>query len=165
MPQEASADVQRFRMWAYTGSILVDEETVHEVEWEVYVQLYIFAERYGLQDLQNYSIDNLVIKGLKTLNIPNRLLALIYENTSSTSPLRRLMVEWAAQKGSAENWFASVPLLTEYPHSFTVDLAMELFKLSKGKAKVREWSYLGCEFHVHPLAVIESKQETTTKTD
>lgn len=46
MPEETPMVVRRFQLWAYSGSILQDDETAKEIDWDIFVRLYIFAERY-----------------------------------------------------------------------------------------------------------------------
>ena len=167
MPKESSEVLRRFSLWVYTRSVLQDEEDVNESSWDILVQLYLFAERYDIPDLQNIVIDILVAKHLAEHLIPTNLCCVIYSNTMPTSPLRRFMVDVIAQKGNMDDWFGrkSVEEVVDlFPMAFMIDLARAQFNLRKGKTKEHDWRSLGCKFHVHPSTITESKQESSIKT-
>jgi len=151
MPEETLAVVQRFHVWAYTGSPLLDDESIKDAPDEVFIRLYIFAERYDLAELQNAAIDIFVGKMQAKSWTPLEHLHLIYDNTSSTSPLRRLMVNRSAQQSRLDLWFAKdYPDPATYPHTFLMDLALEQYHLDRGSIDRAPWDKLGCTFHVHP---------------
>ena len=161
--EDIPATIKRFRLWAYTGSILADDEDIQNRGWRELIQLYIFAERYDIVDLQNSVIDSFVAKEQACLQIPVKHLSLIYSNTRITSPLRRLMVDLCAQKGKLDVWFApESPKVdsTTIPPAFMVDLAVAQYRLMEKKAQYLNWCNLGCMFHVHPSATTKSEQQT-----
>ena len=176
MPEEDPETVQRFHVWAYTGCIMAEDEDIKTIEWEALIQLYIFGEKYGLPDLQNLAIDSLVTKGhilertpIEQLHLiyPIEQLHLIYNNTISTSPLRRWVIDSAAQKGLLDDWFTSEDLEARsknYPLLFMMDLAREQYRLAKAKTKRHDWGALGCTFHVHPSRTMGSKQDLAKTT-
>lgn len=150
MPEETLAVVQRFQLWAYTGSLLLDDESIEDAPDEVFIRLYIFAERYDLAELQNAAIDIFVGKMQAILWTPLEYLHLIYDNTSSTSPLRRLMVSRTAQRSCLNTWLTKdYPDPATYPHTFLMDLVLEQYRLKKGLIARAPWDKLGCTFHVH----------------
>jgi len=149
MPEEISAVIKRFQLWAYTGSPLLHDEAITDTPWEELVRLCIFADQYGIPDLQNSVIDILVAKEQALSIIPIGHLRLIYDNTTFASPLRRLIVDLSAQEGSLDKWFVP-PIPAIYPQDFLYDLALEVYKLRRGDSKDHNWKKLGCKYHVHP---------------
>lgn len=151
MPEETSGVIKRFQLWAYTGSPLLHDDVIENTPWEELIRLFLFADRYGITDLQNSVIDMLVAREQASQKSPTAHLHLIYDNTTSTSPLRRLVIDLSAQRGSLNQWFAgSEASLAEFPHAFLVDLAVEQYNLRKKLSKNRDWKALGCTYHVHP---------------
>jgi len=151
MPEEASAVITRFQLWAYAGSTLAHDEVIRDTPWEELVRLCLFAERYGIPNLQNSVIDQIVAKQQALSTIPVAQLHLIYDNTPSTSPLRRYVVDSSAQLGHLDEWFAAPEAsLTKYPHAFLPDLAVVQYNLRKKHSKKQDWKALGCTYHVHP---------------
>ncbi len=151
MPEETSAVIKRFQLWAYTGSPLLHEEVIKDTPWKELVRLYLFAERFGIPNMQNAVIDMLVAKEHASSTTPTKQLRLIYDNTPSTSPLRRYMVDVSAQLGHLDRWFtAPEAFLGRYPHAFLLELAVEQYNLLKKRSKTHDRKALGCTYHVHP---------------
>lgn len=151
MPEETPAVVKRFQLWAYTESPLLYDEVIEDTPWGELVRLYLFVDRYGISGLQNSVVDTMVAKTHSSSKIPTSQLHLIYDNTTSTSPLRRYVVDWSAHIGSLDKWFAASEVsLTRFPHAFLIDLAVEQYNLRKKRSKKHDWKALGCTFHVHP---------------
>ncbi len=151
MPEETSAVIKRFQLWAYTGSPLLHEEVIKDTPWKELIRLYLFAERFGIPNMQNAVIDMLVAKEHASSTTPTEQLHLIYDNTPSTSPLRRYVLDLSAQLGHLDEWFAAPEAsLTKYPHAFLSDLAVVQYNFRKKRSKKHDWKALGCTYHVHP---------------
>jgi hypothetical protein len=153
MPEETSAVIKRFQLWVYTGSPLLHDEGIKDTPWKKLIWLYLFADRYCIPDLQNSVIDNIAAKQQALSTVPMAQLHLIYDNTPSTSPLRRYMIDLSAQLGHLDEWFAAPEakaFLGRYPHAFLLDLAVEQYNLRKKHSKTHDWKALGCTYHVHP---------------
>lgn len=151
MPEETSETIKRFQLWAYTGSPQLHDEVIENTPWEELIRLFLFADRYCITELQNSAIDMLVAKEQALKKSPTAHLHLIYDNTTSTSLLRRLVVDSSAQRGCLDLWFALPEVfLTKYPHAFLVDLAVEQYNLRKKLSKNHDWDALGCTYHIHP---------------
>lgn len=106
MTDEKPAVIQRFHLWAYTRSILGDDEEIETARWVDLFRLWLFAEKYGLPDLQNAAVDHLAAKNTVLRELPTGYLHLIYDNTSAASPLRRFITALSAQHGNLEEWFS-----------------------------------------------------------
>lgn len=153
--------MRRFQLWAYTGSPLDADEDLENVTFESLIQLYFFAEKYDLSDMQNAATDILVAKTNSKKCIPSRLFV-VYPNTISSSPLRRLLIAWTTHTIDLDAWLLQVKELDIIPHEFMCDLALELHALRKNKGKKYDWAKLGCEFHIHPELAPQCKQQDYT---
>ena len=157
MPEEDPAVVQRFQVWAYTGTIMPSDEDISKIRYRALIKLYIFAEKYDIPDLQNSAMDTILLKMEASQKTPMGLFAYVYEHTRSTSPLRRLFVNRVAQMVNLDTYFARddpEAEFSDFPLLFMIDLAREQYRLLKGKAK-HDWRSLDCTFHVHPSASTE----------
>ena len=166
IPEDLPAVVQRFQLWAYTGSVLLVGEDIKKTGVELWLlQLYFFAERYDIPDLQNCVIDIFTASWATLVDAPVWWPQTVYDNTSSISPLRRLMVDMYAQVVDLEDAFAPASLAVDhdhdrYPKSFLFALAVELYKFKEGDGQDVDFSKCGCTYHVHPSATTGSKQQT-----
>ena len=166
MPEDTTSTIELFRLWAYGGIILDTNEDIEAVPWDHLIRLYIFADRYDLPDLQNAVMDAINTKVNDTSIIPTGYLHLIYDNTNTSSPLRRWIIDLSAQRGTVDTWFEpenSEDDLDKYPPLFMKNLAAEMYRLKEDKVRDHDWDELGCTFHVHPVTPVESKQELSFK--
>lgn len=153
-----------FQLWAYTGSPLPDKDSLKDTKEFDLIQLYLFAERYGIPDLQNSTMDLLNSKIDARSRTPTNHVRYIYANSNDSSPLRRLLIVRCAQRGDLE--YLSDPRF-EYLllPAFLLDLVTELFRVRQSTKKPSDWDKLGCTFHVHPASAQESRQAACVKKD
>ena len=152
-PEDIPSAVHRFQLWAYSGFPLTKSEAAKEIEYEDFIRLYLFAERYDMPDLQNATIDILVAKEKAAIDLPIDSMHLVDDNSPSKSPLRLLMVAWTSQHGALadHDWFGDETANERYPHAFLIDLSLALYRLQQGIVDRYDWTQLGCKLHVHPV--------------
>lgn len=145
-------------------SPLVENENIKDVDWDLLIELSIFADKYDLPDLQNATIDIIIAKEETEHTIPTNLLGLIYNNTVETSPLRRFFVVWCAHRGEMKPWIQEIKNMHSEddnipPYQFMLDLALELFAITSHEATTYNWENLGCQFHTHPTSTLPCRQQ------
>lgn len=94
MPEADVGAFKQFLVWLYSGQFPDPmASSTEEANWDLFVQLYIFAETYGIPALQNDSID--VLCKLWELGdmFPSDIIKKAYKATPSNSPLRKFMVD------------------------------------------------------------------------
>ena len=114
--------------------------------------LYILAEKIGLPQLQDITMDTLLsfFKANRVLPCPN-FMVYIYSQTEKTSPIRKLMVRslrWVvlSPEKSAE-W--PVAKLAKAQNECG-DLSADFTQLLRGRVKPQNpWTLPNCEFHSH----------------
>ena len=144
---ETPSVIQRFRLWVYTDNVSDGTESLENLCWKEMIDLYIFADRYDLPDLQNATIDTMVAKVMAVKQIPSRYIPYIYDNTNAASPLRRLLIDWMTQRVNVVDSITPEKLdqnPEEYPPIFLLDLALAFYKLKKDSDGVYYWAHLGC---------------------
>lgn len=162
MIEESPAVVQRFQLWAYTRLVLQDDESIEDAPWRHLIQLWLFADKYSIPDLQNAAIDALNLKRNAMYQLPTLELHRVYDNTNESSPLRRFLIAASAETGTLEGWFSAAARKAspdKFPPYFVMDLALHQYKVKKGSIQGLDWINLRCTFHVHPEAATESRQE------
>jgi len=136
-----------FINWLYARKILPDDASVIDMAWQMKAELYIFADRRGCSALKNDTINLMVEHALdnedSTLSVaipPNAVVYYIWENTSASSPLRRLMVDI----------YAYLVILTDaedtpgsLPHSFLRDVLAKYFELTRGCVNIENFGVPG----------------------
>lgn len=90
---------ERFQLWTYTNRLLEDGETDKEIPFIVWADLWVFGEARGIPELQNCAIDGLINDEITTNYVPIGIFQHVYDNTHEDSPLRRLILDWAAFSG------------------------------------------------------------------
>ena len=152
LPEDDPNLFRYFQLWAYTKNFLEDGEILDTVEYKVLMDLHIFGDKYGVQDLQNAAIDVLIDKANATKMYPISLFDHVYRNTASDSRLRQLCVDWTL-------WRLDYMDISEgsrrdrFPKEFLFDLALanhELTKSFKGQL-VFDFASKRSDYHVKSL--------------
>ena len=114
--------------------------------------LYILAEKIGLPQLQDITMDTLLsfFKANRVLPCPN-FMVYIYSQTEKTSPIRKLMVRslhWVVfSSGNPSEW--PVAKLSKAQNECG-DLSADFTQLLRGRVKPQNpWTLPNCEFHSH----------------
>lgn len=149
LPTQDASVFERFQLWLYTGESHALADSLKERSSVAIINLYIFADEYGIFDLLNTTMDLLVARrqGMKRL-LEGRS-RYIYENTVPSSPLRRLLVDVVAQDKHLWKRFEDSDSVTEHPVEFIADVIKRLSALAQPNAKWIDFSRVGCEYHVH----------------
>ncbi|KAL8796367.1 MAG: hypothetical protein Q9195_001274 [Heterodermia aff. obscurata] len=154
LPDVSPEVFQRFMLWMYTASLIGDGESASDLSSEVLVRLYIFGDTYGIEGLQNCTMDTLKTKlDLSNKGLSMKIISLIYENTVKGCSLRRFAVERAIFRGSIVDMFGTEADIAKLPPAFCLDLILLFNDLKDGKVKAitaNGWKRLGCRYHVHP---------------
>ncbi|SLM40599.1 BTB/POZ-like [Lasallia pustulata] len=144
---------ERFQTWVYADQILQRGETLKDLDYESIIKLYLLAESTLTPRLQNAALDTIIDKAALHQTQPSIACSgLIYENTKSTSLLRKLFVDMAT-RSRLRDWESFNAEASElYHNAFLVDLALALDEErsscgSHGFSK--HLSELRCSYHVH----------------
>ena len=130
---------ERFQLWAYRGTLLLQGQEIKNLNSTILTELYIFAEARDVPTLQNAAVDALIQWEVSVKKIPTNALSRIYANTRVTSPIRRLVVDMSVNKDdlSNEGWF----LVNEeeedegWPREFLFAMARRFYDLKKAGSK------------------------------
>lgn len=153
---EADVDVfERFQAWAYTNQIVQRGESIKDVGHEMIIGLYLLAELCGIPLLQNATIDLIIDKAAKLHSAPPMICSrLIYENTTSSSLLRKLFVDIATlERRLRDRKSFNTEAGEMYDNTFLIDLALALDdeRSSMGpRGFNKHLTELRCNYHVHP---------------
>ena len=148
LPEEDPEVVERFQLWLYTKSILDHDETVQNIDYPIYVDLYVFAESRLIPKLQNEAINAIIRKGSIDGTISTN--SAIYRKTIDSSPIRRLTVDRTVRLGALNTWgFKSTNednLLNS--KDYLQDVVVALYEEKKGPKETDFWK-IRCNYHVH----------------
>lgn len=101
LPHDNPQDFENYLQCLYQGTL--DYEEVDALGIDSLIRLYILADKLGDLHTVNMAIDQLIRLSDKTSEIPDGdSIALIFDNTPDTSPLRRLAVDFYLFEGSLE---------------------------------------------------------------
>lgn len=130
LPEDDASVFEHFQLWVYSDQVLEKGETVKTVSWSILIELYIFGEIRGIPDLQNAVIHMIIDKHDIEGYIPIACIPRMYQYLPENSPLKRLLVDWAAQLGALDMWFPDEN--KPYFHSeFLMELAVALYHIKK----------------------------------
>ena len=152
LPEDDVDVFELFQFWLYSGNLLDTGESIVNLSASLLVSLYLFAETRCIPQLQDMTIDALIHHIEVTNTFPTGSIPQIYDNTTETSPLRRLLVDVAAREGERRNgsWF-SEERQHLYNRTFLIDLVVALYDRNP-KARVQDFTGLRCDYHVHTEA-------------
>ena len=132
LPEEDPETVERLMHWLYFRSLglikAVCSKTSNERFWQL-ARLSTLADKFNVEHLKNSIIDESFAMRKNSNVVPPTLLviAYIYENTTETSSLRKLMVGWYAWHIKQE-WYtrSGTPAHLERVPMFAADLAIAM---------------------------------------
>ena len=101
LPEDDVTVFEYFHAWLYSpigqkfipSASEIDPYTT-DIDSELLFDLYIFADVRDIPLLQNYTIDAIIYKGEFTDTIFGPLIHHVYDHTTLSSPLRKLLVDW-----------------------------------------------------------------------
>jgi hypothetical protein len=158
LPEDDPEAVKALIHWMYHDEICADEKKTNvndantEEEamrgaWGVFVKLFVLGQKYQIPPLQNDAIDAILVH-VNTWSIELGVISYAYENTSSGSPLRRLLVRLVRLD---DDDLELMRFKNNLCQEFLFELTMALFKAQKSpskRAKRRDNSF--CKnFHKH----------------
>lgn len=99
-----------FQIWLRCGSLIdLDLNMVFE-KWDLLIELYIFAEKYGIPGLQNSAIDVIILKQVTFMEVPLGLAHLVQSSVTDWSPLLHLFIDWTIYLwGGDDRWLQRQP--------------------------------------------------------
>lgn len=114
----------------------------HKLSWEQLVEVWLFGDKHLIPSLQNSAMDALIMKNKTENVIPTKNVKVIYENTLSSSPLRKFILDLVT--------YIDIDRLMDtdngsrWSHESLMDLARALYHKRTVKP-VRG----NCYYHVH----------------
>lgn len=99
---DISGEADNFRLffrWLNTGS-LADYGLP---SWQDIVDVYLFAEGFGVRTLQNLALDMFMRKHTDYNELPVNAANIVYQGTSPSDPLRQLLVHVVAERWGFEH--------------------------------------------------------------
>lgn len=150
LPDDDPEVIERVLLWAYTGKILDQGETVDDMSFTNLAGIYVFAERRCGPQLQNDTIDLLIQKSYVTGSSTDLLDPIEHGNwytkVSPSSLLRRLAAEISADVGSlaSPSW-----KFQTYPKDFLIGLIQALYRIRE-KGCAEDFWEIRCNYHIHP---------------
>ena len=144
----ADEDLQVFKKfyeWLYTRNLADTLEGETKLEFGVLFDLYFFGEKRLVPTLQNDTID-VIIRKCKERNFsPARMIGTLYERLSASSPLRKLMVDIAVHRETAEGFASKKEFYTK---ECVVDVATEMLRIRT--LPHQDWDYFlpSSKYHV-----------------
>lgn len=148
LPEDDPVVFERFQLWLYTNSVLEKAETVKDISYMQLVNLYIFADIRGISDLQNAIIDHIIDKESLENTFPSQCIPRVYQCLSPNNPLRRLLVDTAAELGILDAWFTP-DSNEEFVPEFMRELAVALYHMrDESKERISDFHLGRLEYHV-----------------
>jgi len=116
----------RFKDWLYTSRIMTESEKFKDLSWTLLIDLYTFAERRGIPNLQNSCINAIVGKRKSGGSIPGQdIITPLWRNDGQVWPLRRLILHIFAANCNLKTALAQN---SAYPQRFLHDLVIVLYE-------------------------------------
>jgi hypothetical protein len=158
LPEDDPEAVKALIHWMYHDEICVDkekpnvndsdtEEEAMRGAWGLFVKLFVLGQKYQIPPLQNDAIDAILIHE-GTWSFELGIISYAYENASSGSPLRRLLVQLVRLDNDDGELMRFKSNLCQ---EFLFELSIALFKAQKSPAKCARRGDAGfCKyFHKH----------------
>ncbi|TIA17739.1 hypothetical protein D6C80_03823 [Aureobasidium pullulans] len=149
-------DIEAFEVyteWVYSGHVFKKKLRDDEggAKFLSYGQAYILGDKLLDHDFKNVVLDTLLTEILSGAKIDLILATLVYEGTTKTSPLRRLLVDiytWYGHK----DWLKYGNNKSHAPLSFLSDLSAAFLERHNNDASLKDsypvWN--PCRYHEHP---------------
>lgn len=139
--------VERFVLWLNSRRIT---DKTPELDFDIILRLWLFADRRDIPFLMNEMIDCLQRAIIERTTMPVESLHLVYENTSPSCPLRRMLVE-SFRNLCNPNDFSVEAYIDMWPKQALWDLAKALCTIPRpdlSSLELFEQASM-CRFHVH----------------
>ncbi|CAD0088398.1 unnamed protein product, partial [Aureobasidium mustum] len=131
----------------------LSDEADASIDWKLLVRVWIFGDKHLMPCLQNVAVDMLMRTHEELNGIPCRLLKMIYKNTVSNSPLRKLMVDLTAYKVlNMDEFMRENDEERFWPYEALTDLVKTMGAKTKediGVRRLPEAKRHKCYYHIH----------------
>lgn len=150
MSTETVGDFTIFRDWIYTRKL----PDISTFAWVNICRIWTFGARRQIPLLMNAAMDALIEKNRKENIIPVRQIPYIYQNTTTGSPLRQIIVDLFTRTGGRAN-LMSEQFSRFYIQEYLFDALNAMWKLatmSNGKEverRVIKGEVERCVYHKH----------------
>jgi hypothetical protein len=124
LPNEKPETFQLFYDWLYSGEVFCDETM--DLNPEVIVHLYFFADAYMVQQLKDRALELYFLRFLKDWEAPQDLTQVVYEQTADSSALRKLHVDVLIETFSFEN-------IRDYMYDDPKEFVYDLFETCRDR--------------------------------
>lgn len=151
LPEEDAEVFELFQFWLNSDRLLDTGGSVADLSSSLLIGLYLFAEARCIPQLQNMTINALILNIKVTKEFPAGDVHRIYDNTTETSPLRRLLTDIGARIDELRRGWFQREEDNLYNNAFLIDLVLALYneKLKKGP---QDFTKLRCNYHIHSEA-------------
>lgn len=174
-PNEDPLVFTRINRWLYSSCLLVEDETLEIIHWDMLISIYLFGTRFGLVCLQNHCVDFTITKARSGNSLPDaEAINRIWKNDSNAVPMRQLLQALYARKSDLGKFMNSSPVSKSggLNIQFIKGLVIEQFQMLQdgkfggkgdgkvgGKGEQKFWEHLRKKCYTHdqtnPLEVSE----------
>ena len=156
LPEDDPAIFSVYQQWLYGGLIRTccgnSFSRCADDEYETLVKAYILGEKFMDNDFKDAAIDAIVDKLSSIRRFDTRLTTLVFNNTPSESPLRRLWMDVYYHFGSFE-WLDADLVGSPINADFMVEFSRHQMKFRTGSGSFEltrsEMIFLSCTYHEH----------------
>lgn len=131
--------------WLYTRNLADTLEGEMKLNFAVLLDLYLFGEKRMVPTLQNDTIDVIIRKCTEENYSPVSMIETVYEELSASSPLRKLIVDIAIHRDTAESFASKKKFYTE---EFVVEVATEMLRIRTLSHKTWDYFLPYSKYHV-----------------
>jgi len=152
MPEDDPTAFQAYQLWLYSGILFTEPvmDTETDDEYGILVRSYLLGQKLMDSDFKDMVIDAIVAKLLATGLFDIRLTGAVYENTPSTSPLRRLWLDIYQYQGQAA-WMSAELDDGDVNAEFLLDFGRRNLSRPGGFPMPQSPAYVNdiCQYHEH----------------
>ena len=151
LPNERVELFEIFNGFLYTTEIRsIQGVEGPDLRWGTIIDLWVFGDKYLVPALQNVALDSFQAKYRQVKQIPINQLNAIYENTLPESPLRKVIIDTVAYKGSLQALLRDK--LHKWPKEALADLVLALNGKDPQFHQKHKMPDRGtCFYHVHAV--------------
>jgi hypothetical protein len=153
LPEDDPSVFSVYQQWLYGGQIYTLCNTVFQVddEYKILVKAYILGEKIMDQNFKDSAADAIVEKLRFLRRFDTSLTDLVFENTLSTSPLRRLWMDVYFHFGNSE-WLDAKMVGSPINSEFMVEFSRYQMQFRTGFGSFgKDAMFLSCTYHEHGM--------------
>jgi hypothetical protein len=151
LPDVETDVFEAFQFWLYTQGLPGNEFDPDEIhpEWSLLVKLWIFGDQHQTPLLQNHVLDVMWSKITDSGN-PLFMIEYVYENTTSSSPLRKVVIDLMLHRAEMGQMPGEDFTLADQACTDMMVAAINLGSGDRNQEYVnRRERFHRCHYHVH----------------